>query len=283
MTQKHVWCAFAATVLASAIGGAACQMQPSEPAAARASTSPGVSTMAVAWKQTAAEYEALYLQGFALARLRVEQALGARAGQDARAQKPLAVISDLDDTILDTRGYWRELLASGGQLFEDARWDAWVARSVATPSPGAVEFLAFCRERGVEVFVITSRDQGERTAEVALANIKAAGLPGISADRLTVLRETSDKETRQQEIAATHDIAVLLGDNLNDFRRRYYVTSVEERRRLMFEDRADFGARFIVFPNPTDGHWIRAIFGDSEPPPTPETLRRLTGAASGAR
>jgi predicted secreted acid phosphatase len=98
-----------------------------------------------------------------------------------------------------------------------------------------------------------------------------------------VLRDTSDKETRQREIAATHDIAVLLGDNLNDFRRRYYVTSVEERRRLMLEDRADFGARFIVFPNPTDGHWIRAIFGDSEPPPTAETLQRLTDAASGAR
>jgi 5'-nucleotidase (lipoprotein e(P4) family) len=120
-----------------------------------------------------------------------------------------------------------------------------------------------------------------RTAELALANITAAGLPGIPADRLTVLRETSDKETRQREIAATHEIVVLLGDNLNDFRRRYYVTSVDERRRLMLEDRAEFGARFIVFPNPTDGHWIRAIFGDSEPPPTPETLDRLRRAAAG--
>ena len=238
--------------------------------------------MAVAWKQTAAEYEALYLQGFAIARLRVEQALAARAGQAVRAQKPLAVISDLDDTLLDTRGYWRELLAAGGELFDDARWDAWVARNAASASPGAAEFLAFCRDRGVDVFVITSRDQGEPTADIALANISAAGLPGISADRLTVLRETSDKETRQREIAATHDVVVLLGDNLNDFRRRYYVTSVDERRRLMLEDRAEFGGRFIVFPNPTDGHWIRAIFGDSEPPSTPETLDRLRRAAGGS-
>jgi 5'-nucleotidase (lipoprotein e(P4) family) len=237
--------------------------------------------MAVAWKQTAAEYEALYLQGFALARLRVEQAVAARARQAVRAQKPLAVISDLDDTLLDTRGYWRELLAAGKELFDDAQWDAWVARNAASATPGAAEFLSFCREQRVDVFVITSRDQGERTAAIALANITAAGLPGIPADRLTVLRETSDKETRQREVAGTHEIIVLLGDNLNDFRRRYYVTSVDERRRLMLEDRADFGARFIVFPNPTDGHWIRAIVGESEPPPTRETLDRLRQAAAG--
>ena len=239
--------------------------------------------MAVAWKQTAAEYEALYLQGFALARLRVEQALAARTGRSGSAKKPLAVISDLDDTLLDTRGYWRELLTAGGQLFDDKRWDEWVARSVATASPGAAEFLSFCRDNGVVVFVITSRDQGERTAEIALANVTAAGLPGITAEMLTVLRETSDKETRQREIAATHDVAVVLGDNLNDFRRRYYVKDVDERRRLMLEDRSEFGTNFIVFPNPTDGHWMRAIFGDSEPPPTPETIERLKTAAGANR
>ena len=239
--------------------------------------------MAVAWKQTAAEYEALYLQGFALARLRVEQALAARAGSSRSTQKPLAVISDLDDTLLDTRGYWRELLAAGGQLFDDRRWDEWVARSAAAASPGAAEFLGFCRDHGVVVFVITSRDQGERTAEIALANVTAAGLPGITAEMLTVLRETSDKETRQREIAATHDVAAVLGDNLNDFRRRYYVKDVDERRRLMLEDRSEFGTKFIVFPNPTDGHWMRAIFGDSEPPPTPETIERLRTAAGANR
>lgn len=242
---------------------------------------PPVSTLAVAWKQTAAEYDALYLQGFALARLRVDEAL-AKRGAAAGSQKPLAVVSDLDDTLLDTRGYWRELLGSGGALFDDARWDAWVARSAATASPGAVEFLSFCQERNVPVFVITNRDQGERTSELALANIAAAGLPGIDPSRVTVLRDTSNKETRQREIATTHDVVVTLGDNLNDFTRRYYVTDVEARRRLMLEDRSEFGARFIVFPNPTDGHWIRAIFGDSEPPPSPETFERLRRAASGS-
>jgi 5'-nucleotidase (lipoprotein e(P4) family) len=234
-------------------------------------------TMAVAWKQTAAEYEALYHQGFNLARMKVQAALVARGP----LRPPLAVIADLDDTLLDTRGYWRELIAAGGQLFDDARWDAWVATNGATASPGAADFLEFCRGFGVAVFVITNRDQGDRTAELALANIRAAGLPHIGAEQLTVLRESSDKETRQREIEASHNVIVLLGDNLNDFRRRYYVTDVDERRRLMADDRGDFGHRFILFPNPTDGHWIRAIFGDSEPPPSQEHLDRLRRVAEG--
>ena len=36
---------------------------------------------AIAWRQTAAEFRALYYQGFALAQLRVEQALAARGAR----------------------------------------------------------------------------------------------------------------------------------------------------------------------------------------------------------
>lgn len=239
---------------------------------------------AVAWKQTAAEYDALYLQGFNLARLRVEQALDRRPQQtSAGSPRPLAVIADLDDTLLDTRGYWRALLSGGRDFFDDAQWDAWVASNGAAASPGAVEFLSFCRDAGVEVFVITSRDQGDPTAAMALANARAAGLPHIDDAHLTVLVGGSNKEVRQNEIAHTHDVVVLLGDNLNDFSRAYYLTNIDDRRRRLADDQAEFGRRFIVFPNPTDGHWVRAIFGESEPQPTPANRERLRRAAEGAR
>lgn len=224
--------------------------------------------MAVAWKETSAEYEALYLQGFNVARMHVDRAL-----RDGR--RSLAVISDLDDTVLDTRDYWREVLAADAQLFEDARWDVWVAKNKVRASPGAVDFLNFCRDSGVEVFYITSRDQGPKTMELALGNLKAVGLPFADAEHLTVITDSSDKEPRQRQVAQSHDVVVYLGDNLNDFRRSYYVTDAPSRRQRLAADKTEFGRRFILFPNPTDGHWIRAILGDSEPPPTQETLDRL--------
>src|SRR5688572_19742774 len=77
--------------------------------------------MAVAWKQTAADYEALYVQAFNVARMHVD-----RARRDGR--RKLAVISDLDDTVLDTRDSWREVLAANEQLFSASLWAAWVAK-----------------------------------------------------------------------------------------------------------------------------------------------------------
>lgn len=228
--------------------------------------------VAVAWKQTAAEYDALYLQGFNVARMHVDRAL-----RDGR--KRLAVISDLDDTVLDTRDYWREVLSANVPMFDDARWDAWVAANRVKATPGAIEFLTYCRDQKVEVFYITNRDQGEKTMDLALGNLAAAGLPFVDANHLTVLRETSDKEPRQRQLALSHDVVVYLGDNLNDFRRAYYVTEPENRRARLTSDADEFGRRFILFPNPTDGHWIRAIFGDSEPLPSAENLERLHQAA----
>jgi 5'-nucleotidase (lipoprotein e(P4) family) len=228
--------------------------------------------MAVAWKQTAAEYDALYIQGFNVARMQVDRAL-----RDGR--KRLAVISDLDDTVLDTRDYWRDVLSAGVELFDDARWDDWVATNRVKATPGALEFLTFCRDAGVEVFYITSRDQGEKTRALALGNLVAAGLPFADEKHLTVVIESSDKEPRQRQIAQAHDVVVYLGDNLNDFRRSYYVTEIESRRARLGQDRDELGRRFVLFPNPTDGHWVRAIFGDSEPAPTPENLSRLHQAA----
>lgn len=254
-------------LIVAALGGLAGCVKEAPPAAEPAHGSNALA-MAVAWKQTSAEYEALYLQGFNVARMHVD-----RARRDGR--RKLAVISDLDDTVLDTRDYWRELIAAGVELFDDTRWDAWVATNRVKASPGALDFLNYCKDSGVEVFYITSRDQGEKTMELALGNLKAAGLPFADAEHVTVITESSDKEPRQRQLAQSRDVVVYLGDNLNDFRRHYYVTDAESRRKRLAMDRGEFGRRFILFPNPTDGHWIRAILGDSEPPPTPENLARL--------
>ena len=72
-----------------------------------------------------------------------------------------------------------------------------------------------------------------------------------------------------------------MGDNLNDFSRAYYVDGVAARKALMRQDRDLFGSRYILLPNPTDGHWVRAIFGDSEPLPSNANRRQWHDAATG--
>jgi predicted secreted acid phosphatase len=74
---------------------------------------------------------------------------------------------------------------------------------------------------------------------------------------------------------------VFLGDNLNDFRRKFYIKSdVDARLKMMETEREQFGRKYIVFPNPTDGHWLAAIYGDSEPPPTDANRETMKKAAT---
>lgn len=234
--------------------------------------------MAMAWKQTAAEFRALYHQGFNLARMRVELALA----QQQDGSLPLAIISDVDETLLLANDYWGYLITQGQDFFDDASWDRWVAQNRAIASPGALEFLKFCESNSVEIFYVTNRDQGETTVQLAIENLNAVGFPSVDAAHLRVLRESSNKELVQQEIREGYEVVALLGDNLNDFARRYYSTDVDQRLSLMEQDRARFGRDYILFPNPTDGHWIRAIFGESEPAPSDENRRILKDAATRA-
>ena len=234
--------------------------------------------MAMAWKQTAAEFRALYHQGFNIARLRVEIALAQKQDDSL----PLAVISDVDETLLLANDYWGYLITQGQDFFDDASWDRWIEENRAVASPGALEFLNFCMSNSVEIFYVTNRDQGEATVQLAIENLNAVGFPLVDTAHLRVLRESSNKELVQQQIREDYEVVALLGDNLNDFARRYYSTDVDQRMSLMEQDKERYGRDYILFPNPTDGHWIRAIFGESEPAATDENRAILRRAATRA-
>lgn len=234
--------------------------------------------MAMAWKQTAAEFRALYYQGFNIARMRVEIALAQKKDDSL----PLAIISDVDETLLLANDYWGYLITQGQDFFDDASWDRWIEENRAVASPGALEFLNFCMSNSVEIFYVTNRDQGEATVQLAIENLNAVGFPLVDTAHLRVLRESSNKELVQQQIREDYEVVALLGDNLNDFARRYYSTDVDQRMSLMEQDKERYGRDYILFPNPTDGHWIRAIFGESEPAATDENRAILRRAATRA-
>lgn len=231
---------------------------------------------AVAWKQTAAEYFALCHQAYNLARMRLDIALQA----NGQSGKPLAVITDMDDTIMHARSYWGHLINENLEFFDDVIWDKWLPDNEITAAPGALDFFNHCEEQGVAVFYVTNRDQGERTFEYALKQLQHLEFPFADDEHLYVFRDTSDKSPARDEIATSYEVAVMLGDNLNDYRRDYYIKDVDERMSLMERDRDHWGTKFILLPNPTDGHWVRAIFGESEPAPTDENRRMLKAAAT---
>src|SRR6185295_1193370 len=97
-------------------------------------------TAAVLWTQSSAEYRALALQAFNLARLRVDQDLAQHRSR--RRVKLPAIIVDADETVLDNSRFQAELILRNVGYTSEA-WTAWVDRAEAGAVPGALEFLNY--------------------------------------------------------------------------------------------------------------------------------------------
>src|SRR5215204_646247 len=86
---------------------------------------------AVVWVQTAAEYRASALQTYRAAEMNMIRAIEDKTWTAALEQKrpapdlPLAVILDLDETVLDNSAFQARVTATGG-VFSNETWQKWV-------------------------------------------------------------------------------------------------------------------------------------------------------------
>jgi 5'-nucleotidase (lipoprotein e(P4) family) len=213
---------------------------------------------AILWTQSSAEYRAVAYQTFVLAQLRLDQDL--RSHKPKRGVPPrAAVIVDVDETVLDNSRFQAELVLRG-LPYESSGWRAWCERAEAGAVPGALDFLKYAARHGVRVFYITNRRQPEKAGTVA--NLTKLGFPDVSEETVMVREEgtTASKESRRQQVAKRYRIALLVGDNLNDFNDNFAGKSIAERAAEVDRERAEFGVRYIILPNPMYGDWENAVY-----------------------
>lgn len=208
--------------------------------------------MATLWMQTSAEYRALCYQTFNLARLNLQAFLSYYKGQ-----KSVAVIVDADDTVIDNSAY-EAFLIGNNFGYSSKTWNAWMDAAQAEAVPGALTFLNFAKQQGVEIFYVTNRKMVgyEGTAK----NLTELGFPYVDKQHLLVRTDTSDKQPRREMIMSDFEVAFLMGDNLNDFESVFAQKSIAERFALVDESKAKWGGKFIVLPNPTYGEWEGAMY-----------------------
>lgn len=202
------------------------------------------------FQQKAAEYRALCFQAFNMASIRVEESLKAPG-------RPKAIITDIDETILDNSAYDVHQTLQGKD-YESVSWSDWIAKSNADTVPGSAAFLKYAASMGITIFYITNRNEKERKG--TLLNLQKFNLPNADNAHLILKQEVSSKEPRRQKVAATHDIILLLGDNLADFSEMFDKKPLEERNRNTDNLAAEFGKRFILIPNPVYGDWESAVY-----------------------
>jgi len=262
----------------------ACATTPTPPAAAPAPAptpvaavtppcNPGIAIVSsTVWVQKAAEYRAVALATFAGARRSLDAALAdpswnAEEGTSDPSQPP-AIIVDSDDTVFDNTPYETRVLRQG-KTWDDAMWDAWVAEASTDAVPGAAEFLAYAKSRGVTVFYVTNRDADEEAG--TRLRIERLGFPlDSNVDTVLVRGEreewkTSDKGPRRAHVAASYRVLLLAGDDLNDFANAR-DKSVAERYEIVRAKESWWGTKWFMVPNPMYGSWERALTGGTGTP-----------------
>jgi len=202
------------------------------------------------YQQKSAEYKALCLQSYNIAALRLQE-------YKSVSLLPKAIVTDIDETVLDNSPFavHQGLLKKD---FDYAAWYEWTNMSKADTVPGAPAFLKLAASKGVEIFYITNRDEKER--ESTLRNLSKYNLPNTDNEHLILKTNGSSKESRRQQVAANHEIVLLIGDNLGDFSSLFDKKNQQDRERNVDASLADFGNRFIVLPNPNYGDWEGALF-----------------------
>lgn len=203
------------------------------------------------FQQKAAEYQALCLQAFNIARLRLDQAL------QQPSDKPRAIVTDIDETFLDNSPYAVHR-ALAGKDYDQTSWNEWTSKGVADTLAGGFSFFNYAASRGIEIFYVTNRYEEERAG--TLANLKRFNFPFADNDHLIMRKDVSSKEQRRQHIAAKYNITLLLGDNLADFSDFFDKKTTEERAQNVQRLAAEFGNRFILLPNTNYGGWEDAIY-----------------------
>lgn len=222
------------------------------------------------YHQTAAEMRALAYQAFNIARIQVDERL-----EDASGKENLAVILDLDETVLDNSPFEAKLILENASY--PRYWAEWIMQEDAKAIPGALGFLNYADKNGIELFYVSNRHDSLR--KHTITNLKKLGFPQANDDHLLLKTTTSGKEKRREKVAANHNIILLLGDNLNDFSEAFEAGSVDERYAATDSLRNAFGKRFIVLPNAMYGEWEGAAidynYGASKKEKLNRKLERL--------
>ncbi|HBF87730.1 MAG TPA: 5'-nucleotidase, lipoprotein e(P4) family [Bacteroidales bacterium] len=210
--------------------------------------------MSTVWFQQSAEMKALYHQCYNWATVMLDKYL-----ENIDTTKKACVIVDIDETVLDNSPFEAKCIETG-KGYSSETWKEWTDQAKAKALPGALEFLNYAKEKGVETIYISNRKLNE--LEKTRKNLSDLGFPFIDDAHMLFKDSVNSKKDRRIAIGKEYQILLLIGDQLTDF------TEIFEKRDstlgfdLVEQYKNEFGDRFILLPNPMYGEWEGAIYGN---------------------
>jgi 5'-nucleotidase (lipoprotein e(P4) family) len=204
--------------------------------------------MGILWQQQSGEYAALCYQAFNAGKSYVRSL--------PSTEKQVAVL-DIDETMLDNSPYAAWMVKTGS-LWANETWEAWCKAGVAPEVPGALDFVRFLEDAGIEVFYISNRPVS--SLDSTIANLKDLQFPKADAEHVFLMENTSDKTPRIEKILSRgYAVVLYAGDNLDDFDSSIRRWDNPARLQWANNNAEAFGIHRIVLPNGVYGTFESAL------------------------
>lgn len=137
--------------------------------------------------------------------------------KEHKGERNLAIVSDIDETLLDNRPCLRDRKEWNWDIFHK-----WVAQAEAPTLPTA-EFLAWARKNGIAIFLVTGRTEKNRAA-----TIQNLVLRNVSYDGLYLRAQGDKRPAAEMKTQFRKDIEDLgfkivlnIGDQISDLSGGY--------------------------------------------------------------
>lgn len=162
---------------------------------------------------------------------------------------PLAIVTDIDETILLNYEFQIETRKRGGKFSYDL-FEEYVTKKTAITTQGSIKYFQYLASKGIKVIYISNRhiSSQDKTFEY----LKELGYPIEDKDDLLLKGEklewNSNKSSRRLYIGSRYRVIQMFGDNLKDF---------TEAKEQVLQNKENFGSSWFIIPNPAYGTWLK--------------------------
>lgn len=183
---------------------------------------------------------------------------------------PLAVVLDVDETVIQNLGYQYDRDVRGLGFDEDS-WGRWeqTGEAYVRAMPGAVDAINAIRATNVTVIFNTNR-RTEHAAASARAIERAGFGPVQHRQTLWLMGDTNDgsrKDGRRSRISESYCVIAMAGDQLGDFSDLFRLPPAQRRTAAQLPAIAGlWGNGWFILSNPVYGSALAGTREEIFPP-----------------
>jgi len=168
--------------------------------------------------------------------------------QSKNKNLPLAIVTDIDETILLNYDFQKEILEKNVPFSYNV-FNKFIDLGEEIPIKPSIRYFQYLSKHSIKIIYISNRLA--KTEVKTYKYLKKNGYPISSIDDLLLQNEKenwgSNKSSRRTYISKRYTVIQMFGDNLKDF-----LETSEEA--MKYQNK--FGKSWFLLPNPIYGNWL---------------------------